>query len=74
MLYDTHCQTPDPKHGLSLYFRGTDIGSIILLMCSQKKILCYMFYATHADSDECIGNPCTADRVCVDGVNDYSCV
>ena len=22
LLYDTHCQTPDPKHSLSLYFRG----------------------------------------------------
>lgn len=22
LLYDTYCQTPDPKHGLSLYFRG----------------------------------------------------
>ena len=22
-LYDTLCQTPDPKHGLALYFRGT---------------------------------------------------
>lgn len=21
-VYDTYCQTPDPKHGLSLYFRG----------------------------------------------------
>ena len=22
LLYDTHCQTPDPKRGLALYFRG----------------------------------------------------
>ena len=22
LLYDTHCQTPDPKHSLRLYFRG----------------------------------------------------
>ena len=21
-LYDSFCQTPDPKHGLALYFRG----------------------------------------------------
>lgn len=24
VLYDTHCQTPDPKHGLTLYFRDDD--------------------------------------------------
>ena len=22
LLYDTYCQTPDPKRGLSLYFKG----------------------------------------------------
>ena len=22
LLYDTYCQTPDPKHGLTLYFKG----------------------------------------------------
>ena len=22
LLYDTYCQTPDPKRGLTLYFRG----------------------------------------------------
>lgn len=24
LLYDTHCQTPDPKRGLTLYFRDDD--------------------------------------------------
>ena len=26
LLYDTHCQTPDPKHSLSLYFRGIHVA------------------------------------------------
>ncbi len=34
LLYDSYCNTPDPKHGLSLYFRGIAHSCI---MC--KKLL-----------------------------------
>lgn len=39
VLYDTHCQTPDPKHGLSLYFRGT-LGTIVHAGIGRHKNNC----------------------------------
>ena len=33
LLYDTYCQTPDPKRGLSLYFRGRYMHA----SCAEKQ-------------------------------------